>query len=304
MTRLLILIALYCLPALLLGQNFPADATVVADVKNYHGSLANAVAEGSWTTESDGGYLFDNMAKRVVKATTTKTAGISKNLTGLAIYVRSSVGEAWRFSRYFVTSSAVLGATPLTQEEVTEQTLALIAANPSERLPASSDIAWLYGISFPYGLISETDKRSGDIIYKAVIEYEYKFISSIPFEGGLRRYRCPLDIYCRLQGNEMRVAAMSVSAGELMRETLLTEKQYNTIPGLGARPFEELFGPDGPAVLKEQPRKAPETPKTTAAAAPDTEPSSTPAPAESGSKPGVGKFIKPNLKVKLPKIGG
>lgn len=300
MTRLLILIALYTLPALLLGQNFPADATVVADVKNYHGSLASAATTGSWTTEKESGYLFDNMAKRVVKATTTQTAGISKNLTGLAIYVRSSVGEAWRFSRYFVTSSDIQGLKPLTQQEVTDQTVALLAANPIQVMPFYGEVAWVYGITFPDGLISETDQRSGDIIYKAVVEYEYKFISSIPFEGGLRKFRAPLDIYCRLQGSTMRVAVASVNQGEKIRETLLTEKQYNTIPVLGTRPLEELFGPDGPAVLKEQPRKAPEATQT----APNTASGSTPAPAESGGKPGIGKITKPTIKVKLPKIGG
>ncbi|HRO09276.1 MAG TPA: hypothetical protein PK047_10450 [Saprospiraceae bacterium] len=235
------------LPFFGLAQSFPTDAKVLEDVKKYHGKIATAKVQNEWKLEKEAGYTFSNMAKRVVAATTMKENGVNKNLIGLAIYVRGGAGENWNFSRYFVTSSETIGLTMLNETQLKEQTIELLRTNPGRVLVNYTDIAWVYGITFPVGLKSETD-RTGDIIYKAEIEYEQKFISSYPFEGGLKRFKAPLEIYVRPVGGVLKVAVASVGYSESFQETRMTEKQHNALIVLGQKPFDELYGPQGPAI--------------------------------------------------------
>jgi len=235
------------LPFIAISQDFPSDAKVLEDVKKYHTKIATAKVQNEWKLEREAGYNFSNMAKRVVAATTIKENGASKNIIGLAIYVRGGAGEKWNFSRYFVTSSETVGLGPLTEGQIREQTLDLLRTNPGQVMVNYSDIAWVYDITLPEGLKSETD-RTGDLIYKASIEYEQKFISSYPFEGGLRRFKTPLEIYVRQKDGALKVAVAVLGYSEPIKETLMTEKQYNAIPVLGTKTFDALFGPQGPAV--------------------------------------------------------
>ncbi|NUO01962.1 MAG: hypothetical protein HUU01_15265 [Saprospiraceae bacterium] len=235
------------LPLLAMSQEFPSDAKVLEDVKNYHKKIATAKVQNEWKLEKEAGYNFSNMAKRVVAATTVKENGVFKNIIGLAIYVRGGAGEKWNFSRYFVTSSETAGLAPLSETQIREQTLELLRSNPGQVLVTYSDIAWVYDIVLPEGLKSETD-RTGDLIYKATIEYEKKFISSYPFEGGLRRFKSPLEIYVRPKDGALKVAVAVLGYSEPIKETLMTEKQYNAIPVLGTKPFDAFWGPQGPAV--------------------------------------------------------
>jgi hypothetical protein len=235
------------LPFLAFGQSFPTDAKVLEDVKKYHGKIATAKVQNEWKLEKETGYTFSNMAKRVVAATTVKENGVNKNIIGLAIYVRGGAGEKWNFSRYFVTSSETLGLAALTEQQIKDQTLELLRTNPGRVFVNFKDIAWVYDITFPEGLKSETD-RTGDIIYKALVEYEQKFISSYPFEGGLRRFKAPLEIYVRPVDGILKVAVASVGYSESSKETLMSEKQHDALIVLGQKPFDELYGPQGPAI--------------------------------------------------------
>jgi len=235
------------LPFFGLAQSFPTDAKVLEDVKKYHGKIATAKVQNEWKLEKETGYTFSNMAKRVVAATTMKENGVNKNIIGLAIYVRGGAGEKWNFSRYFVTSSETLGLAALTEQQIKDQTLELLRTNPGRVFVNFKDIAWVYDITFPEGLKSETD-RTGDIIYKALVEYEQKFISSYPFEGGLRRFKAPLEIYVRPVDGILKVAVASVGYSESSKETLMTEKQHDALIVLGQKPFDELYGPQGPTI--------------------------------------------------------
>jgi len=235
------------LPFFGLAQSFPTDAKVLEDVKKYHGKIATAKVQNEWKLEKETGYTFSNMAKRVVAATTMKENGVNKNIIGLAIYVRGGAGEKWNFSRYFVTSSETLGLAALTEQQIKDQTLELLRTNPGRVFVNFKDIAWVYDITFPEGLKSETD-RTGDIIYKALVEYEQKFISSYPFEGGLRRFKAPLEIYVRPVDGILQVAVASVGYSESSEETLMTEKQHDALIVLGQKPFDELYGPQGPTI--------------------------------------------------------
>lgn len=240
-------IIVFALPFFGLAQSFPTDAKVLEDVKKYHGKIATAKVQNEWKLEKETGYTFSNMAKRVVAATTVKENGVNKNIIGLAIYVRGGAGEKWNFSRYFVTSSETLGLAALTEQQIKDQTLDLLRTNPGRVFVNFKDIAWVYDITFPEGLKSETD-RTGDIIYKALVEYEQKFISSYPFEGGLRRFKAPLEIYVRPADGILKVAVASVGYSESSQETLMTEKQHDALIVLGQKPFDELYGPQGPAI--------------------------------------------------------
>mgnify|MGYP001260403633 FL=1 len=235
------------LPLFGIAQSFPSDAKVLEDVKKYHGKIATAKVQNEWKLEKEAGYTFSNMAKRVVAATTVKENGVYKNLIGLAIYVRGGAGEKWNFSRYFVTSSETLGLAALTEQQIKDQTLDLLRTNPGRVFVNFNDIAWVYDITLQEGLKSETD-RTGDIIYKAQVEYEQKFISSYPFEGGLRRFKAPLEIYVRPVDGVLKVAVASVGYSESSQETLMTEKQHDALIVLGQKPFDELYGPQGPAI--------------------------------------------------------
>jgi len=235
------------LPFFGIAQSFPSDAKVLEDVKTYHGKIATNKVQNEWKLEKEAGYTFSNMAKRVVAATTVKENGVYKNLIGLAIYVRGGAGEKWNFSRYFVTSSETLGLAALTEQQIKDQTLDLLRTNPGRVFVNFNDIAWVYDITLPEGLKSETD-RTGDIIYKAQVEYEQKFISSYPFEGGLRRFKAPLEIYVRPVDGVLKVAVASVGYSESSQETLMTEKQHDALIVLGQKPFDELYGPQGPAI--------------------------------------------------------
>lgn len=276
-----ILFLLLSLPILAIAQSFPTDAKVIEDVKKYHGKIATANVQNEWKLEREAGYTFSNMAKRVVAATTIKEAGVSKNIIGLAIYVRGGAGENWNFSRYFVTSSETTGLKLLTEEEILAQTMEYLHATPSRIFVTLDDIAWVYSVSFPDGLKYEVSKRDGDHIYKAQIEYELRKIDYIPFEGGLYRFKAPLEIYVRQVGSEYKAQNFSVGYSESVQKTPLTEKQYNALPTLKQKPFAELYGPQGPAIpgAANKTAAAPAQSATTAPAA-ETPKTDTPAPAQ------------------------
>ncbi|MBK7427724.1 MAG: hypothetical protein IPI60_12155 [Saprospiraceae bacterium] len=237
---------LLCLPICLIGQSFPSDSKVIEDVKKYHGKIASAKVQNEWKLERESGYNFSNMAKRVVAATTIKENGVSKNIIGLAIYVRGGAGEGWNFSRYFVTSSETNGLKGLSEEQLIAQVIAQLKKDPGRVFTNLQDIAWVYDVNFANGFKHEVDKRSGDLIYKAQIEYELKKIDYYPFEGGLNRFNAPLEIYVRQVGSELRADAFSVGYAETVKKTPMTEKQFNACPTLKEKPFEELYGLQGP----------------------------------------------------------
>lgn len=243
----ILLFSLLCMPFLAAAQNLPSDATVLADVKKYHGKIATANVQNEWKLEREAGYTFSNMAKRVVAATTVKEGNAAKNIIGLAIYTRGSAADKWMFSRYFVTSSETTGLSMLTEDKIKNQLLELLRRDPMKVLVSFNEVAWVYDISFPEGLKHEVD-RTGDLIYKARIDYEFKFIDSYPFEGGLRRFENPMEVYVRVKDGAYQVATAVVVNRDPVKQTLMSEKQYNALPVLGQKPFDELYGPQGPAL--------------------------------------------------------
>lgn len=236
------------IPFVLLGQAFPTDAKVLQDVKNYHGKIATAEVQYDWKLEREAGYNFSNMAKRVVAATTVTEGDISKKIIGLAIYTRGGAGEAWNFSRYFVTSSEVVGAKLLTTADLRQQAIDLLKTEPIKVFVNFKSIAWVYDISFPDIAQHRTD-ATGDIIYKGEIEYEQKFndtegitLPNYPFEAGLKRYKTPVEAYVRLVDGQMRVAVVSLGYSEPLSTKMMSKKQYESLPSMGERPFEQLLG--------------------------------------------------------------
>lgn len=257
--KTLFLTFLLCFPLFLSAQSFPSDSKVIEDVKKYHGKIASAKVQNEWKLERESGYNFSNMAKRVVAATTIKENGVSKNIIGLAIYVRGGAGESWNFSRYFVTSSETNGLKSLNEDQLIAQVIAQLKKDPGRVFTNLQDIAWVYDVNFANGFKHEVDKRSGDLIYKAQIEYELKKIDYYPFEGGLNRFNAPLEIYVRQVGSELRADAFSVGYAETVKKTPMTEKQFNACPTLKEKPFEALYGPQGPALSANSDNKK-ETP--------------------------------------------
>jgi hypothetical protein len=132
------------LPFIVHAQSLPSDTKVLEDVKKYHGKIATAIVQNDWKLEKEAGYTFSNMAKRVVAATTVKEKGVSKNIIGLAIYVRGGAGEKWNFSRYFVTSSEVEGAKKLTVNDLKQQTIDLIKTDIDKVFYNHKDVCWVY----------------------------------------------------------------------------------------------------------------------------------------------------------------
>lgn len=244
------------LPSILLAQSFPSDATVITDVKKYNSKIEKANVQNEWKLEKEAGYTFSNMAKRVVNATTIKENGVTKKLLGLAIYVRGGAGEKWNFSRFFVTSTESVGITLLTEQEIIDQTVEVLKTNPSRIFGSLDDIAWVYGVSFPDGLKYEVSQRDGDHIYKAILDFERKNVESIPFDGGLYRFKAPFEIYVRMVDNKMKVGGFSIGYAEYMNKTAMNEKSYNALPTLANTPYTELSGADGPKITKiEEPKK-------------------------------------------------
>lgn len=236
-------------PVFLFAQSFPTDVKVISDVKTYHGKIATASVQNEWKLEKEPGYQFANMAKRVVAATTVKENGVSKKIIGLAIYVRGSAGEAWKFSRYFVTGSEVVGAKTLTSEDLKQQTLDLIRKEPIKVFVDFKDVSWVYDITFPDVSQNRTD-RTGDVIYNGFIEYERKWndsegitLPNYPFEAGLKRFRAQVEAYVRLVDGQMKVAVVSVGYAESTDKKMLSRKTFESLPSLANTSIDQLFGP-------------------------------------------------------------
>jgi hypothetical protein len=148
-----------------------------------------------------------------------------------------------------------------------------------------SEVAWVYDIRFPEGIGYTTD-RTGDRIYKAEIEYAYKFIASYPFEGGIRRYKNPLEVYVRVIDGAFKVATAVVINRDPVETTLMTEKQYNALPTLAQQAFDTLYGPQGPELPAAEAAK-----------------NRTPAPAtENKAATPATQNSAPQKSIKLPKV--
>ncbi|MBK8699179.1 MAG: hypothetical protein IPN29_06400 [Saprospiraceae bacterium] len=245
----LLLFCLIILPSWAYLQSFPKDAQVLEDVRKYHGNIATAQLQGEWKLEKEVGYQFSNLAKKVVAATTKSENGVSKSILGLAIYMRGGSNEQWHFSRFFITSTESHGQKLLTEGEIIDQTLAILRSNPERIFGNLSDIAWVYGVSFPKGLEYEISKRDGDYIYKSQLDFERKFVESIPFDGGLYRYQAPFEIYVRAVGSQLKVGGFSLGNAEHIKKTPMKEKDFNVLPTLQTKPFDELSGDSGPTAV-------------------------------------------------------
>ncbi|MBK9257883.1 MAG: hypothetical protein IPM42_20705 [Saprospiraceae bacterium] len=256
---------LILLPFIGIGQSFPSDAKVLQDVKKYHGKIASADVQNDWKLEREDGYNFSNMAKRVVAGTTVKENGISKKIIGLAIYTRGGAGESWNFSRYFVTGSEVVSAKSLTSNDLRQQTIDLLNKEPIKVFVDFQNISWVYDINYPDITQNRTD-RTGDMIYNGFIDYERKFndsegitLPNYPFEAGLQKFSAPVEAYVRLVDGEMKVAVVSMGYSAALDKKMMSRKDYENLPSLANKPFDQLFGNDCPFVISGQ--SIPETDK-------------------------------------------
>jgi hypothetical protein len=239
------------LPFIVHAQSFPSDTKVLEDVKSYHGKIATAKVQNDWKLEKEAGYTFSNMAKRVVAATTVKEKGISKNIIGLAIYVRGGAGEKWNFSRYFVTSSEVDGAQKLTVDDLKQQTIDLIKKDIDKVFYNHKDVCWVYDISFESATPDRTD-RTGDVIYNCHLEFDRMFndsegitLPNYPYEAGVMRYRVPAEAYVRLVDGQMRVAVVTWGYNQAIDKKMLNRKQFESLTSLTSQNFDQLFGKEG-----------------------------------------------------------
>jgi hypothetical protein len=254
-----LIVLLIFTPIIIFSQSFPSDAKVLQDVKKYHGKIATAEVQNDWKLERESGYNFSNMAKRVVAGTTIKENGTSKKIIGLAIYIRGGAGEAWSFSRYFVTNSEVVGAKSLTVNDLVEQTKDLARKNFEKALfSLRKDIVWIYNITFPGSTPDHTD-RTGDIIYKGSIEYEYKFNNSegitlpnYPFEAGIRRHITPIEAYVRLVDGQMKVDYVNSGYSEPLNEKMMSRKDFEALPIITENNFDQHYGPECPFIKSKE----------------------------------------------------
>lgn len=239
------------LPFIVHAQSFPSDTKVLEDVKNYHGKIATAKVQNDWKLEKESGYTFSNMAKRVVAATTVKEKGVSKNIIGLAIYVRGGAGEKWNFSRYFVISSEVNGAKKLTVDDLKQQTIDLIKKDIDKVFYNHKDVCWVYDISFESATPDRTD-RTGDVIYNCHLEFDKMFndsegitLPNYPFEAGVMRYKVPAEAYVRLVDGQMRVAVVTWGYNQAIDKKMMNRKQFESLTSLTSQNFDQLFGNKG-----------------------------------------------------------
>jgi hypothetical protein len=247
MKNLLIFSLLLC-SIVTAAQNLPTNDQVLKDVKNYHGRLASAQLNGDWQLVKEAGYTFANTAKHPVAATTLKDGGGTQTkIQGLAIYVRGSANDSWRFSRYFVyeNSREVVGAKKPTKEEMVAIVEKALTEQAALVFNNCGWIIWVYGIKVPENPHYQQQSAS-EMSFEVEIEYEEKL------SGMTERYQQIVEFFCRKtngtwqMNHSMRRQQTSVS----QRQNLSSDTLEN-LAGICDKPFAECYGPEGPRITSK-----------------------------------------------------
>ena len=224
------------------SQALPSNPQVINDIKKYHGKLSSAQLNGDWQLVKEAGYTFANTAKHPVAAVTMKDAnGTQTKIQGLAIYVRSSGRDAWRFSRYFVyeNSREVVGAKMPSNEELVSIVEKALAEKANLVFNNCSWICWVYGIRVP-DKVNYQQQSATEMSFEVEIEYEERL------SGMTERSKQIVEFFCRKINNQwqmnysMRRQVTPVSKQNVSQDIL------ETTPGICDKPFADLYGPQGP----------------------------------------------------------
>jgi hypothetical protein len=224
------------------SQALPSNSQVINDIKKYHGKLSSAQLNGDWQLVKEAGYTFANTAKHPVAAITLKDAnGTQTKIQGLAIYVRGSARDGWRFSRYFVyeNSREVVGAKMPSNEELVSIVEKALAEKTNLVFNNCSWICWVYGIRVPEK-VNYQQQSANEMSFEVEIEYEERL------SGMTERSKQIVEFFCRKINNQwqmnysMRRQITPVSKQNVSQDIL------ETTPGICDKPFADLYGPQGP----------------------------------------------------------
>ena len=224
------------------SQSLPLDQQVINDVKKYHGKLSTAQLNGDWQLVKEAGYTFANTAKHTVAAVTSKDAsGTQTKIQGLAIYVRGSARDAWRFSRYFVyeNSREVVGAKMPSNEEMVSIVEKALAEKANLVFNNCSWICWVYAVRVPEK-VNYQQQSATEMSFEVEIEYEERL------SGMTERSKQIVEFFCRKINNQWQMNdSMRRQITPVSKQTVSQDILENT-PGICDKSFAELYGPQGP----------------------------------------------------------
>ena len=235
-------VALFVITVAGFGQNLPSDAQVIKDISGYHGKIESAKLNGDWQLVRESGYNFANTAKHPVASITKKDAsGIQKKLQGLAIYTRGSASSAWRFSRYFMydSSTEIVGAKMPSKQEMISIVEKSLSEIPRQVYNECDQIIWMYSISIPDSIVFK--QNAVDKMLFAV-EFEYE----IKYHGLTERRKQVREVNCRKENGNWMVHYCDDVASKLISQRNIPQSTLENTPGIGERPFREIYGPEGP----------------------------------------------------------
>lgn len=227
------------------AQNLPSNAQVIKDVSAYHGKLQSAELNGTWQLVREAGYNFANTAKHPVAAITKKeVSGLQKKIQGLAIYVRGSASDSWRFSRYFMydNSSEVIGAKALSNQELVGIVERALSTQSNLVFNNCGWICWIYSIKIPEPVVFK-QMSGNEMMFEAEVEYEEKL------SGMTERSKQIIEFNCRKNNGvwEMKYS-MRRQLTPVSKRTNVPQSVLESLPGICDRPFAELYGPSGPSL--------------------------------------------------------
>lgn len=224
------------------SQSLPSDQQVINDVKKYHGKLSAAQLNGDWQLVREAGYTFANTAKHPVAAVTTKEAnGTQTKIQGLAIYVRGSARDSWRFSRYFVyeNSREVVGAKTPSNEELVSIVEKALTEQANLVFNNCSWICWVYGIRIPEKT-NYQQQSATEMSFEVEIEYEERL------SGMTERSKQMVEFFCRKINNRWQMNYSMRRQITPISKQQVAQSILEETPGICDKPFAELYGPQGP----------------------------------------------------------
>jgi len=234
--------ALFVLSIASFSQALPSNQQVITDVKKYHGKLSSAQLNGDWQQVKEAGYTFANTAKHPVAAVTVKDAnGTQTKIQGLAIYVRSSARDAWRFSRYFVyeNSREVVGAKMPSNEELVSIVEKALAEKANLVFNNCSWICWVYGIRV-LEKVNYQQQSANEMSFEVEIEYEERL------SGMTERSKQIVEFFCRKSNNQWQMNYSMRRQITPVSKQNVSQNILETTPGICDKPFADLYGPQGP----------------------------------------------------------
>lgn len=228
------------------AQKLPSNEQVIKDVTVYHGKLATAQLNGNWQLIKETGYNFANTAKHPVAAITKKEGqGLQTKIQGLAIYVRGSANDTWRFSRYFVyeNSREVVGSQKPTNEELVGIVEKALTNKPDFVFSNCSWICWIYQIQIP-DKVNYQQQSAAEMSFEAEIEFEEKL------SGMTERYKQVVEFFCKkVNGSwEMNHSMRRQRSATISKREHLSYDALENLKGFCDTSFADCYGPQGPTL--------------------------------------------------------